>query len=545
MTMKKIFALALGLSLIFSISACKDKDFDEKFADPSKTSTVSCDKLFSGAMFVGSATYKGFAYPTYWRLYTWEGTIAQFTQQVGFTNESGSVYYLSDSWATDRWNNFYEILAQFRLMQSTYNKEAAVDQEGDRIFVDLTEVFVYDHLAQLVDAFGPVPFTEAGYLGITGNYATSFPKYDSDEALYEMMIDRLGELYTDIKGYIDNPVTISNAKLKVQDFLNGGSLDKWLRYANSLRLRLAVHVAAKGSLVAKAKAAIAECAQRELVTNLENGIFGPTGNDMADGGHYYEWYRDGFAGDGKNFTASQTVIDAMMATGVTEDPRLAIFYYPNAAGAYVGKSVEETKAEQMENDTKTWNERAYATLDSVTFVANGNMKAPIFTPAEAFFLLAEARQAYGLAGSAEAAFKEGVVQSIIEWYDRNMTSTPLGNMSTGTQQKAAEAPSASDCMAYATTLWESSNDKLETIMTQKWLHFSLINAHESWTDIRRTGYPALYYRPDTQSQQNRNIVQRILYPIVEKNNNTANYNAAVADFEDTNDHVLFWAKKLQ
>lgn len=544
MTMKKIFALALGLTVIFSLSSCKDKDFDEKFADPSKTSTVTCDKLFSGAMYVGSATYKGFAYLTYWRMYTWEGTIAQFTQQRGFTNESGSVYYLSDSWATDRWNNFYEVLAQFRLMQATYNKESDTDKANDRIFLDLTEVFVYDHLAQLVDVFGPVPFTEAGYLGITGNYATSFPSYDSDESLYEMMLDRLGELYTDIKSYIDNPVTISNAKLKAQDFLNGGDLDKWLRYANSLRLRLAVHVAAKGSLVTKAKAAITECAGRELVTTLENGIYGPVGDDMADGGHFYEWYRDGFAGDGRNFTASQTVIDAMTVLQ-DADPRLEVFYYPNAAGEYVGKSVNESKADQDANDQKKWSERAYATLDSVTFVANGNMKNPVFTPAETWFLLAEARQAYGLAGDVKEAFKNGVTMSILEWYDRNMTSTPLGNMSTGTQTKVEEAPSTADCMNYAEALWEQNTLPLEKIMTQKWIHLSLMNAHESWTDIRRTGYPALYYRPDTQSQQNRNIIQRLLYPIVEKNNNTANYNAAVADFEDTNDHVLFWAKKLE
>ena len=540
MTMKKIFALALGLTVIFSLSGCKDKDFDEKFADPSKTSTVTCDKLFSGAMYVGSATYKGFAYLTYWRLYTWEGVIAQFTQQVGFTNESGSVYYLSDSWATDRWNNFYQILAQFRLMQATYKKESEIDQANDRIFLDLTEVFIYDHLAQLVDVFGPVPFTEAGYLGITGNYATSFPKYDSDEDLYDMMLDRLGELYTDIKSYIDNPVTISNAKLKVQDFLNGGSLDKWLRYANSLRLRLAVHVAAKGSLVAKAKAAIAECAGRELVTTRDNGIYGPVGNDMADGGHYYEWYKDGFAGDGKNQTASQTLIEAM-----ENDPRLPIIYHPNAAGEFVGKSVTESKAEQQANDQKTWNERAYATLDSVTFIANGNMPAPIFTPAETWFLIAEARQSYGLEGVAADAFREGVKQSILEWFDRNMTSTPLGNMTTGTHYRAAEAPSTDDIDEFTNDLWSSANNKLEAIMTQKWIHFGLMNAHESWTDIRRTGYPALTYRPDTQSQQARNIIQRILYPIVEKNNNTANYNAAVADFEDTNDHVLFWATKLQ
>ena len=541
MTMKKIFALALGLTVIFSLSSCKDKDFDEKFTDPSKTTTVTCDKLFTGAMDVACADYKGFGYLTYWRLYTWEGSIAKFTQQRGFNNESGSVYTLSDSYATDRWNNFYQVLAQYRLLQDTYNKESEEDKAADRIFLDLTEVFLYDHLAQIVDIFGPVPFTEAGYLGVTGNYAASFPAYDSDVDLYSTMLDRLGELYTDIKNYADNSITaIIKSKLKVRDFLNGGDLEKWLRYANSLRLRLAVHVAAKGDLANYAKTVIAQCAERLLVDDFSNGIFGPVSDEMANGGHFYEWYREGFAGNGQNVTASQAMIDAMV-----EDPRLVVIYNPNAAGNFVGKSVEETPGEQATKDEKEWAERAYATLDSVTFIANGSMKNPVFTPAETWFLLAEARQAYGVAGSAEEAFKKGVKQSIIEWYDRNMTSSPLGNMSTGTHYKAEVAPTEGQMEEFASAVWNNANNKLEAIMTQKWIHFGLMSAHESWTDIRRTGYPALTYREDTQSQSNKHIIQRILYPIVEKNNNTANYNAAKDAYGDDYDTVLFWAKKIQ
>ena len=538
--MKKIFALALGITVLASLFSCSKKDFDEKYYNPAKTTTVTCDKLFSGVLYVGCDQYKSFGYNTYWRLYTWEGFFAQLTQQRGFNNNSGGVYFLQDGWATDRWNNFYETLAQFRLLQVTY--ENSTDQDNDGVFVACAEVFVLDQLAQLVDVFGPVPYSDAGYLGLTGDLATSYPPYESDEVLYGMMLDRLGELYTTIGNYANNPSSIVKAKMNAQDFLNGGSLDKWLRYANTLRLRLATHVAAKGSLTDKAKGVIKECAGRKLADSMENGIFGEVDTESNGSGKFWEWYRDGFAGDGKNVTASQKLIDAMQITG-SDDPRLKVIYNPNAAGQFVGKHVGEKKADQDAADTKGWSDRVYATLDSVTFIANSCLKNPVVSPAETWFLLAEARQAYGLSGSVEEAFKNGVKQSIIEWYDRNMNSTPF-NMTAHTHYKATKAPTEAEMDAYAAAVWAKYSNKLEAIMTQKWVHMGLMNAHESWTDIRRTGYPALTYPEDSQSQTNRTMIQRILYPIVEKTNNKANYEANTF-ITDANSTVLFWAKELK
>ena len=283
--MKKIFALLLGAVVVsLFVVSCSKKDFDDKFYDPSKTTTVTCDKLMSGVFHVGSVTYKGFGYMTYWRLYTWEAviaqftqqkgftneSIAQFTQQKGFTNESGGVYYLQDSWCNDRWNNFYETLVQFRKMQDVASKDNNLD---NKIFLDLAEVFILDQLDQVVTAFGPAPYSEAGYLAITGDLATARPAYESDEALFGMMIDRLGELYNEITSMpINNEV---RAKLEKQDFINKGNIDLWARYANSLRLRIATQVAAKGSLTSKAHAAIAECATRKLAPGLPRPLSTP------------------------------------------------------------------------------------------------------------------------------------------------------------------------------------------------------------------------------------------------------------------------------
>ena len=546
--MKKIYALLLGVAVVsLSVVSCSNKDFDDKFYDPSKTTTVTCDKLMSGVFHVGSITYKGYGYMTYWRLYTWEGVIAQFTQQKGFTNESGGVYYLQDSWCNDRWTNFYETLVQFRKMQDVAGKENNADNQ---IFLDLAEVFILDQLDQVVTAFGPAPYSKAGYLAITGDLASSRPEYESDEVLFGMMIDRLGELYNEITSLsISGEVS---AKLKKQDFINNGSIDLWARYANSLRLRIATQVAAKGSLTSKAQAAIKECAGRKLADTFEsdgttNGIFGAVGLQTGQGGNFYEWYRDGFSGpDRRSGWASQTVIDAMQITG-TDDPRLKIFYHPNAAGEFVGMSIDEEKATQTVNLAKSWDERPYASIDSVTFTANSTMKNPIVTPAETWFLLAEAYQQNYASGDAKAAFKNGVKASIYEWYNRNITSVSNIGGTTGNNFRATvdDIPSETDIEAYAEAVWNEYSEPLEAIMTQKWLHLSFMNAHESWNDIRRTGYPALTYRADTQSQQNRSIVQRLLYPNAEKNDNAANYQAATSSFTDSNATVLFWATELK
>jgi hypothetical protein len=235
----------------------------------------------------------------------------------------------------------------------------------------------------------------------------------------------------------------------------------------------------------------------------------------------------------------------MRITG-KDDPRLKIFYHPNAAGKFVGLSIAEDKATQTRNLEKGWDERPYASIDSVTFTANSTMNNPILTPAETWFLLAEAYQQGYATGDAKAAFKKGVKASIYEWYNRNITSVSnIGSTGKNYQAKAADIPSEADIDSYADAVWGAYSKPLEAIMTQKWLHLSMMNAHESWNDIRRTGYPALTYRADTQSQQNRSIVQRLLYPNAERNNNKDNYQAATASFKDDNSTVLFWAKELK
>jgi len=560
-TMKKIFASIIALAAVVSVaSSCSDELFGELYPDPSKTSTATCDKLMTGAFIAGNQN----TFNSYWRMYTWDYNFGKYAQTIGFSNNSGSVYYINDGYANDRWNNFYDILRNFRVLQNIYDGEDAEDQAEDKIFVDLTEVFVIDHLSQLVDIWGPVPYSEACYLGLTGDLASSYAAYDDDESLYTTMLERLDALYTEIGSLAGSISDNTKSKLVKQDYICKGDLEKWQRYCNTLMLRLAVHVSANGSLVSTGKSYASTAAGRLLVSDLDNSIEVASDND---GFKYYENFRDGYKDI--NNTASQPIIDAMQITG-TNDPRLPVIYVPtkNAytpaadadeddtayeAGEYFGMSTSETDNQQNVRGGSTHNTEAtryYARLNGKTFTYNNLMVSPILSAAEAWFLLAEARQSYGVSGSAEAAFLKGVEYSIKAYYKSNINSVQTYVSASSDQAddyQATDYPSDSEISTYAAAVWAAYSDKLEAIMTQKWVHFGILQATQAWTDIRRTGYPDLYYPEDGADNNGyKTIPQRVKYPNTEYNNNQTNYDAAAAQVDNDSAYsTLFWAKTLE
>ena len=554
--MKKIFASIIALAAVVSLaSSCSDDLFGELYPDPSKTSTATCDKLMTGAFIAGNQN----TFNSYWRMYTWDYNFGKYAQTIGFSNNSGSVYYINDGYANDRWNNFYDVLRNFRVLQNVYEKEEAAEQAEDKIFLDLTEVFVIDHLSQLVDLWGPVPYSKACYLGITGDLAASYAEYDDDKELYKTMLERLDALYGEI-GSLQNSISANTkTKLEKQDFICGGSLDKWLRYCNSLLLRLAVHVSANGELSSTGKQYVAKAAGRGLVNSNDNEIFVKSDND----GFQIE-SRDSWKDI--NNTANQAMIDAMQITGAN-DPRLPVFYAPTKsdytavedddvsyhAGEYYGRSVAETDAQQNVRSGSNHNTEAtryYARLNGYTYTSNSFARSPIFTAAEAWFLLAEAYQQGYANGNAETAFKNGVACSIKFYYRENMESdqTRLSIYSDQAADfKATAYPSDSEISTYAQNVWNAYTNKLQAIMTEKWINFNIKQATQAWTDIRRTGYPALTYPQDGADNNGyKTIPQRVKYPNTEFNNNKANYSAAASKVNNDSAYcTLFWAKELK
>lgn len=536
--MKKIYTLILTLVALTALFSCSKKDFDDKYYNPSKTTSVTPDKMMTGAFMAG----RDYTFNAYWRMYTWDNYFGKLSQTIGFGVQSGTMYYVNDGYASDRWGNFYKLLTQYRVAKKLLDAEDESVQKVDRIFVALIEVFLYDHLSQMIDIWGPIPFNEAGFLGLTSDMANAYAAYDSDVDLYRMMLNNLDALYTEILDIKDNRPEVLTV-LKRQDFLNGGDLDKWLMYCNALRLRLGVHVSAQGSLTADGRKAVASAAGRVLPTDWASSI---KAISDFDGFNYWENFRDSYKDI--NHVANQKIIDAMQIAG-ENDPRLPVIYVPNEAGDYFGEYITETTEEQNEHNTYNgYEDRYYAGLNGATFTYNNLLQSPVFSAAEAYFLLAEAFQQGYASGNAKDAFVKGIVASTEQYFNQNVNSDQSKGSNSEYFKKfsADDIPSTADVEAYANKVWDSYNDKMEAIMTQKWLHFGIMQPTQAWTDIRRTGYPKLDYPEDKgASVIVSNIPQRVKYPNSEKTNNKANYDANAQNIADDYYTTLFWAKKLQ
>ncbi len=532
--MKKIYSYLFILTIILSFASCSDSEYSSKYDDPADAKKAYCDKLMTGVFY----TARTYTFNSYWRMYTWDNTvIGKYSQTLGFTNSQGSLYSANDSYADDRWENFYNTLSQFRVLESTYDKLSESEKEMYRIFKDLSEVFLYDHLSQIIDTFGDAPFSKAGYLSLTGDVASSYPTYDKATDLYTLMLDRLGELYTDIHTLKGSLHSSAAEKLAAQDFINYGNLDLWERYCNSLRLRLAVRVASQGDLSAKGKQVVAEILNGglPLVSNIDQTIKLDANGEDTEKFFNPDDIRTGYIDQSR---ASQAMLDALTKVAPSEnDPRLPIMYSKNAAGKYKGLSTSETYAEQEVNIALPESQRVYSRIDSTTVMYNTQFISPILTPAEVDFLKAEAYAKGWVSGDAKTAFVNGILHSTQFYFKQNAISPS----NTGTKM---QIPAESVITDYAEKVWDAATNKEEAIITQKWLNFGYMQPVQAWHEVRRTGYPQLYYPEDQQAQLFKTLPSRVRYPASERSNNTKNYNAQIETMGGTDNAYLkpFWAK---
>lgn len=540
--MKNIKSLIAGLCGVVALTtACSDSDYTEKYDNPAQTTKVTCDRLMTGTLYYG----REYTFNAYWRMYTWDnGIIGKYAQTIGFTNANNSMWSAQDSYVGNRWENFYGVLAQFRVLEKTFNELSPEQQKVNLAYRDIAEVFVLDHLAQLLDAFGSVPFHKAGFLGITGDVVNSYPEYDSDVDLYKHILDRLGVLSTELAGVAANTPTVVASALPQQDFLNHGELNRWVKYANALRLRAAVRVATQGDLQAEGKKVVAEVLGKELPASCDATTDWPAGENIVatpdmDGFNYYQNFRDGYKDHSR---ASQAMLDVLGA----DDPRLPVMYSKNAAGEYKGLSTHEALDVQETNTSLPEARRVYSRIDSTLFYENKNMLSPIVTVAEVDFLRAEARQRGWASGDAKQAFVDGVWHSTQFYFTQNMNSELV---TTGvTSYHASAVPAEADVRAYASKIWDAATDKLDLIVSQKWLNFGFFQPSQAWAEVRRTGYPSgLYFPEDSQAQLFKTVPARVRYPSVEQNNNSKNYQKALEKLnaKDAVNYAytkLFWAK---
>src|SRR5690606_38912120 len=152
-------------------------------------------------------------------------TIFRYLHITGWENEENQLLP-GGAAIEDRWTRYYEGLAQYRELETIYNNSVAVEQEEKRIFLLAAKVLFYDQTQQIVDLHGNIPWSKAGMLSTNNSdYLSSYPAYDRGEDIYNVMLDDLKAISTELK-----TITVSQSmqdRFKTQDLINGGDVALW------------------------------------------------------------------------------------------------------------------------------------------------------------------------------------------------------------------------------------------------------------------------------------------------------------------------------
>ncbi len=466
----------LVLVLVFSFAACDEK-FEEMNTDPNRIAEIDPAFLFTNAVRatfrneIGHLQYK-FGAP-YAHVY------------VPIKNDRQSDQYktiYSQDWYNDVFGGIYR--GPIRQINEALRLTEAGDYQNEVRYA-IAEIIAVLNYARLTDTFGDIPYVEGGW----GQKDFLVPEYDSQQYIYESMLTQLKKSIDVIKS-ADPAQAFPGA-----DPIYDNDLEKWVRFANSLRLRYAMRM--RFADAGTAETVIAECLNELLIEeNSQSALLECV--DTDDGNLYNPWSSTWTYWQ---FKMSQKLVEWLKNTN---DPRLPVFVQPNGNGEYIGMPNGLSDQNFTEWDKKNTSVPAEALIGRGT---------PIFevTAAEVYFLRAEAALFNLGLGEANTLYREGIRKSMEQW---NVDETDIRNFLDNEPQA---------------TLSGSQEQQFEQIGNQMWLAL-IPNFAESYSYIRRTGYPVIPQRtaPDYSLGDTDGILpSRLNYPLVEEANNADNMQVVI------------------
>jgi len=492
--LQRMLVLFLTLAMF---PACEER-WEEMNTDPNQLSSLSDEYLFTNAV-----------------RQTFRDQFERF--DIDFGGQFGHIW-ISNSWnrEADKYNDIqsqgdiYE-----RVFHGVYNGPIrnivevmqmtgpGGDYENPARYAQVSILGVLN-FSRLTDFFGDIPYFEGGM----GKYDILLPKYDEQRLIYADMIEQLEAIRSTIS--IGNP----DDAFPGQDPMYNNDLEKWERFVNSLRLRLAMRARFADS--GKYNAVIADCLTKPLIEdNSQNASLQHW--DSERGELYNPWYnlKTDYMADTYQYNVSTTLVDWLKDNN---DPRIEALINPNKDGEYIGMPNGLVDA-ALSNYVR-----------SNISVPGDLMLAPdqpldIMAASEIWFLRAEAAL-FNLGGNDDPneLYQKGIEQSMARWeIDATdyISNSPLAN------------------------LIGSDEEKFEQIATQMWIAF-VPNHQEAWSNIRRTGYPVIPQRTNpllSKGVTNGYLPKRLVYPYtVEKSLNGANMQVAIDRMggEDKIDMPVWW-----
>lgn len=435
----------------------------------------------------------------------------------GYLADSGTWdYRISLYNATDDWMRpaFSDIIPK---IFSNYSKLLVATE--DPVIRSVARVLRVAAMHRTTDIYGPIPFSQMGADG------KLIAPYDSQKKVYD-------ELFKELDAAIEVLTANRTSNFTPSaDKVFAGSVDKWVKFANSLKLRIAMRLAYVDPGLAQQKAE--QAAADAMVSNADNAFM-----SVATNPYYvrlYDW----------NNGESRISADIASYMNGYKDPRRAAYF--TTTTVEVNDHFNGLRSGIPNSDVNKSNE----------FYSNMVLKvsSPLLwmNAAEVALLKAEgALRGWAMGGDAKSLYERGIDLSFEQHqasgaavYKADAVNQPMSYVDpSGRAVNNGPKPST------ITVAWDDNASEteanLERIITQKWIAIFPLG-QEAWAEYRRTGYPRLLPAPEASGMgvAKGGMAARLPYPQDEFRMNQTNYLDALTMLAGADDMAtrLWWDVK--
>jgi hypothetical protein len=427
-------------------------------------------------------------------------------------------------------DNFWEEFYAGTLNDLKRIKDQATAGTGnankDANTIAIADILMAWNLQTMTDLWGPIPVTEA-LQGASEETITS-PKYDNQQAVYDEILGLLDEA--------TSKIVTGNEPFGSADLIYNGDMNKWLKLANSLKLRAYMRLSEVEPQTAASGISQVFSDGNYFESNADNAY-------LTYQGDPYENPVANFAETREDHKVSSTMVDQLKSL---DDPRLHFYAMPRRLSS-AGAELSDSYPDGRFPDSVYVGKQNANSEESVPLGAASNMghyfmapKSPgfIMTYAEVELILAEAAQRGWIGTTADAkAHYDAGVRASMEMFDQSQMDAVLdgyaGHVSFGKQQvNSDEYPAGmedQEVTNYLATgpgafpLAGTNEDKMNAIALQKWIAL-YGQGVQPWFEWRRLDYPVLTPGPTAVLDQ---VPTRLFLPSAEQSVNQENYDEAV------------------
>lgn len=446
-------------------------------------------------------------------------------------------YTIRMDWVGANFNPIYTEV--YPALQSIFQSTDSISAEHAMAEV----MWVYSFL-KVTDYWGPIPYSGIGGTG-------SIP-YDSQESVYTDFFTRLDQAATVLSGF-----TGTNA-YGSYDLIYQGDVDKWIKFTNTLRLRLALRISKVDAAKAKTEAEAAVAAGVMTTSSTDDAFIekSTTGGDVNGLSIMSDW---------NEFRMSSTMASVLKGY---QDPRISEYFVPTAnslvatpgifanyKGLRNGLSITEqgydgNLAADNSHQGPRWSSTSVKVGSTVVGLASySTTPQNVIETAEAFFLRAEgALNGWDMGGTAKDLYESGIKQSFAQWgvTDATTISNYIASSNTPIAPGDANASAAVSNIPIKFNEGDATM-AIKQIATQKWLAL-FPDGEEAWADYRRLHvmplYPVVHSDNPDLTDPTTQWIRRIPFLESEKNNNATAVQAAVGLLggDDKITTPLWWDK---